>query len=146
MDRPLNHERLDVYRLAVEVARWIASAQFPTHLRALEDQALARFAVDRAQHRRGRVAARASRSESLSGSRSGPVAETCAVLDLVALAGAAEQQAEAPTRRVDAVSIAVTSAGDAKPGQFPGRARKAPHVSRFPRGSRARRGESAASS
>ena len=93
MERPLNHERLDVYRLAVEVARWIAAAQFPAHLRALEDQALRAsqsivLNIAEGASRRGQAGRKHFRIAL------GSVAETCAVLDLFDLAGATEQQAK----------------------------------------------------
>ena len=92
MDRPLNHERLDVYRLAVEVARWIAGTQFPVNLRALEDQAVRAsqsivLNIAEGASRRGQAGRNHFRIAL------GSVAETCAVLDLVDLAGATEQQA-----------------------------------------------------
>ena len=91
MDRPLNHERLDVYRLAVEVARWIAGAGFPANMRSLEDQALRAsqsivLNIAEGASRRGQAGRNHFRIAL------GSVAETCAVLDLTALAGAAEQQ------------------------------------------------------
>ena len=93
MERPLNHERLDVYRLAVEVARWVAGTQFPTHLRTLEDQALRAsqsivLNIAEGASRRGQAGRNHFRIAL------GSVAETCAVLDLVDLAGAPEQQAK----------------------------------------------------
>ena len=93
MDRPLNHERLDVYRLAVEVARWVGGAQFPTNMRALEDQALRAsqsivLNIAEGASRRGQAGRNHFRIAL------GSVAETCAVLDLIALAGATEQQAK----------------------------------------------------
>jgi four helix bundle protein len=93
MEHPLNHERLDVYRLAVEVARWVADAQFPANMRALEDQAVRAsqsivLNIAEGASRRGQAGRNHFRIAL------GSVAETCAVLDLTALAGAEEQQAK----------------------------------------------------
>ena len=35
-----DHERLDVYRLSMEVARWVAATDFPRGLASLKDQAV----------------------------------------------------------------------------------------------------------
>ena len=93
------HENLDCYRLSVEVARWMGAAKFPAGCADLGDQ--------------GRRAARSISLNIAEAARQGQAgvnhfrvalgsaAEACAVLDLVDLAGAAEQQAK--LRRVGAM-------------------------------------------
>ncbi len=84
MEDRLLHERLDVYRLAVEVARWVRSTTFPPGESALRDQA--KRAADSV------VLNLAEGCNSLGGNRNkhyriarGSAAEVCAVLDLVPL-------------------------------------------------------------
>ena len=101
MEHILNHERLDAYGLALQVARWIRTTRFPTGDSALRDQAkraadsmvlniaegCSRQGGDR--HRHFTIAA-------------GSAAEACAVLDLVDLPDGAERQRE--LRRVVAMT------------------------------------------
>ncbi len=91
MERPLNHERLDVYRLAVEVTRWVVAANFPAGMAPLRDQAVRAsqsivLNIAEGASRRGQAGRNHFRIAL------GSVAETAAVLDLVAIAGAADQQ------------------------------------------------------
>ena len=78
MERYFGFERLDVYRLAVEVARWAARQGFPARRKHLADQ-LVRAADSRQNHYR--IA-------------KGSAAEVFAVLDLADLP---------ETRRIDAM-------------------------------------------
>ncbi len=101
MQHTLSHERLDAYRLAVEIARWIRRTPFPRGDSALKDQArraadsvvlnLAEGAYMGTPEERGRHF-RIAR---------GSAAEVCAVLDLVDLEGGDDQQAR--LRRVVAM-------------------------------------------
>ncbi len=91
VERPLNHERLDVYRLSVEVARWVAAAAFPTGTSSLRDQALRAsqsivLNIAEGSSRRGQAGRNHFRIAM------GSAAETAAVLDLVAISGASDQQ------------------------------------------------------
>jgi four helix bundle protein len=93
MERQLNHERLDAYRLSVEVARWIAKARFPTEMRSLRDQALRSsqsivLNIAEGASRRGQAGKNHFQIAL------GSAAETAAVLDLVDIADAAAQQAK----------------------------------------------------
>lgn len=93
MNHLLSHEKLDVYRLAVQVARWVRTTRFPRGDADLKDQA--RRAAQSV------VLNVAEGCHSLGGNRGkhfriarGSAAEVCAVLDLVDLPqGAAQQDA-----------------------------------------------------
>jgi four helix bundle protein len=80
-----NHERLDAYRLAVEVARGVAAARFPRGEADLRDQAVraSRSVVLNIAEgcSRGGRAARNHYRIAL-----GSAAETCAALDLATVA------------------------------------------------------------
>lgn len=76
-----DHERLDAYRLSLEVARWVAARDFPAGQASLRDQALraAQSVVMNIAEGRGRGGA-AGRSHFRIAL--GSAAETCAALDL----------------------------------------------------------------
>ena len=100
MKHNFSHERLDAYRLALGVARWLRATQFPPGDSSLRDQA--NRAVCSC------VLNLAEGASSMGGNRrshfrlaKGSAAETCAVLDLVDLPGRAERQQE--LRRVGAM-------------------------------------------
>jgi len=91
MKHQLSHETLDVYRLAVQVARWVRAARFPVGDADLRDQA--RRAAQ------SMVLNLAEGCHSLGGNRGkhfrvarGSAAEVCAVLDLVDLPDGDVQQ------------------------------------------------------
>ena len=81
-----DHERLDAYRLAVDVARAVAAARFPRGQADLRDQAVRAsrsVALNIAEGRaRGGGAAKNHYRIAL-----GSAAETCAALDLADVAG-----------------------------------------------------------
>ena len=91
MQYTFDHETLDSYRVALEVAKWIAAAKFPAGTSDLRDHAVraARSVVlNIAEGRsRGGDAARNHYRIAI-----GSAAETCSVLDLVVLPGGEEQQ------------------------------------------------------
>jgi len=98
------HEVLLCYRLAVEVARWMLKAKFPPGCADLADQG-----------RRASQSTPLNIAEAVRQGRAGvnhyrialgSAAETCAVLDLVEIPGAAEQQAK--LRRVGAMLRGLT--------------------------------------
>jgi four helix bundle protein len=95
------HEQLDCYRLAVEVNRWFDQAVFPAGRAHLKDQGLRASDsvvcnIAEGCARRGTAAGRNSLRIAL-----GSAGECCAVLDLVSLTGAREQQQK--LRRVGAM-------------------------------------------
>lgn len=95
------HERLDVYRLALEVARWAAAQAIPASRKHLRDQ-LVRAAdsmVLNIAEGSGREPGDSRRYHFRIAA--GSAAEVAAVLDLVALPGGAERQHE--LRRVGAM-------------------------------------------
>jgi four helix bundle protein len=101
MDHPLNHEMLDVYQVALEVARWVRTTRFPTGEAGLRDQA--KRAADSVVlnlaegcHAQGGNRARHFRIAR------GSAAEVCAVLDLVELSEGASRQHQ--LRRVVAMT------------------------------------------
>ena len=100
-----DHERFDCYRLALGVARWLRNARFPRG-----DADLRRQAVRAADSVVLNIAEGTSRRNDAAKNHFrialGSAAETCAVLDLVAIAGARERQQE--LRRVGAM-LAVMS-------------------------------------
>jgi four helix bundle protein len=105
MAEEFNHEKLDVYRLSVEVARWAATVPVPSHRRHLRDQ-LARAAdsvvlnlAEGSGHPRG--AARWNHYRIARGS----AAEVCAVLDLLRPRDARERQVQ--LRRIAAMLSAM---------------------------------------
>lgn len=91
MQYAFDHETLDSYRVALEVARWISSVKFPTGTADLRDHGMraARSVVlNIAEGRsRGGDAGRNHYRIAL-----GSAAETCSVLDLVVLPEGEEQQ------------------------------------------------------
>ena len=114
----LGHERLDVYKLALEVARWAAQQPIPAQRKHLRDQLVraADSVVLNGGPRRSRdcIAARRRRlpaegaGRELGDSRrnhfriaAGSASEVAAVLDLVPLPGGPERQEE--LRRVVAM-------------------------------------------
>ena len=94
------HESLDVYRIALEVARWIGETRFPAGCADLRDQAVRAsrsVVLNIAEGRaRGGDAGRNHYRIAL-----GSAAESCAVLDLVPLPGGPERLAA--LRRVGAM-------------------------------------------
>ena len=100
MSSAFPHESLDCYRLSVGVARWIATTRFPARNADLADQALraAQSVVLNIAEGAARHGPTAKNSFRIA---LGSAAETCAALDLVALPGVEERQAE--LRRVGAM-------------------------------------------
>ena len=95
------HERLDVYRLAVEVARWAAKVVFPPLRKNLRDQlirATESVALNVAEGA-GQIPGDARRNHFRIAL--GSAAESCSVLDLVDLPGGREKQGE--LRRIGAM-------------------------------------------
>lgn len=92
MDYRFDHENLDCYRLALDVARWVADAAFPANSASLRDQAVRAaqsVVLNIAEGRaRGGQAGRNHFKIAL-----GSAAETCAVLDLLATEPARTNQA-----------------------------------------------------
>ena len=91
-----DHEGLDAYKLAVEVARWFRATRFPRGDADLHDQgkrASQSVALNIAE---GRARTAKSRIHGVGGDHStiahGSAAEACAVLDVVDVAAGAEQQ------------------------------------------------------
>jgi len=101
MDFPFDHERFDVYRVAMEVARWVATAPFPAGNADLRDQALraSRSVVLNIAEGVGRGHGAASRHHLRLAL--GSAAEASAALDLMSVAGSADQQHK--LRRVGAM-------------------------------------------
>lgn len=97
-----DHERLDAYRLAVEVARWCAKQSFPVVRRHLRDQ-LVRAADSVVLN----IAEGGGLERGCDGARHhfrialGSAAEAAAVLDLADLPGGADRQQQ--LRRVGAM-------------------------------------------
>ena len=100
-----DHERLDCYKLALGVSRWLRTTRFPRG-----DADLRRQAVRAANSVVLNIAEGTSRRNDAAKHHLrialGSAAETCAVLDLVAIPGAEERQDE--LRRVGAM-LAVMS-------------------------------------
>jgi len=94
------HESLDCYRLAVPLARWVATVRFPSRHADLADQALRAgqsIPLNIAEGcARGGPAGKNHFRIGL-----GSAAELCAILDVVDLPGGAERQAE--LRRIGAM-------------------------------------------
>ena len=99
------HEKLDCYRLAIEVARWIKASTFPRGDADLKDQALRACRS---------VALNIAEGNGLTGKRRinhfniamGSAAEVAACLDFVDLAGADEQQSK--LRRINSMLFNMT--------------------------------------
>ena len=97
-----DHEKLDAYRLAVEVARWCAKQSFPVARRHLRDQ-MVRAADSMVLN----IAEGGGLERGCDGARHhcrialGSAAEAAAVLDLADLPGGADRQQE--LRRVGAM-------------------------------------------
>jgi len=92
------HERLDVYNLALEVARWMVRVPFPRGLSDLKNQGVrsaCSVVLNIAEGARRRGKAKTNHFEIARGS----AAETLAVLMIVDLPGATGQAAK--LRRVD---------------------------------------------
>lgn len=100
MDSFFPHERLDCYRLAISVARWVAAARFPARSAHLFDQAMR--AADSIH---ANIAEGCGRGGQAGRNHFriayGSAAEVCALLDRVDLPGGAERQAE--LRRIGAM-------------------------------------------
>ena len=88
-----DHEGLDCYRMALEVARWFKDTRFPRGDAKLKDQGIraSRSVVLNIAEGRSKEGPAGANSYRIA---RGEAAETCAVLDLVQLAGGAEQQAK----------------------------------------------------
>ncbi|MBW2257189.1 MAG: four helix bundle protein [Deltaproteobacteria bacterium] len=101
MEHNFRHENLDVYRLAVRVAQWAAQQGIPAARRHLRDQLVraADSVVLNIAEGCGQDPGAARRNHFRIAK--GSAAETCAVLDLLDLPGAAERQHE--LRRVGAM-------------------------------------------
>jgi len=95
-----DHERLDAYRLSLEVARWVAVQDFPAGQASLRDQAVraAQSVVMNIAEGRGRGGAAGRNHYRIA---LGSAAEACAALDLLGSATAGEQQQK--LRRVGAM-------------------------------------------
>ena len=94
----MDHERLDAYQVALEVARWMVRQPFPRGLADLKNQgmrAAASVVLNIAEGSRRRGKARGHHYEIARGS----AAETVAVLMIAQLAGGEEQAHK--LRRVD---------------------------------------------
>lgn len=94
------HEKLDCYRLAVEVARWMRKAQFPRGAADLKDHGVrssnsAALNIAEGKARGGNAEKNHYRIAH------GSAAEACAVLDVVDIDGGTEQQQK--LRRVGAM-------------------------------------------
>lgn len=100
MQHSLPHERLDAYRVALEVARWVRATPFPAGDSALRDQAVRAASSVALNIAEGASSQGGNRGKHFRIAQ-GSAAETCAVLDLVALPGGVERQAE--LRRVVAM-------------------------------------------
>ena len=85
------HESLDAYRMAVEVARWCARQPFPELRRHLREPLI--HAADTVALRiaEGSVA-KAEEAQELLDTAYASAAEACAILDLADLPGAADRQ------------------------------------------------------
>ena len=94
------HETLDCYRLAVSVARWVGAARFPPRHADLADQALRASQSVVLNIAEGMALSGAARRNHLRIAL-GSAAETCSVLDLVALPEVDARQAE--LRRIGAM-------------------------------------------
>ena len=101
MKHEFQHERLDVYRLSVEVNGWFSRAAFPRGRSNLRDQGV-RAAdsvvcnIAEGCSKKGTVAGKSHLLTAL-----GSAGECCAVLDCVSLPGSADQQAN--LRRIAAM-------------------------------------------
>jgi four helix bundle protein len=85
------HENLDVYRLAVEVARWVQQANYPRGFSWLRDEAVRASGsvvlnIAEGKARKGQAGANHFRIAA------GSAGETCAALDLLPGTEVAEQQ------------------------------------------------------
>ena len=92
------HEKLDVYRLGVEVARWVSGVRFPRGMSDLKNQgvrAASSVVLNTAEGLRRRNQARTHHFEIARGS----AAETLAVLHITTLPGWEEQADK--LRRID---------------------------------------------
>ena len=94
------HETLDAYRLAVEVARWVASVRFPRGSSGLKKQALDASQSVVLNIAEGRARSGDSRQYHYNVAH-GSAAETCAALDLIEVLGRADHQAK--LRRIGAM-------------------------------------------
>ena len=92
MHHPFAHERLDCYRLAVEVNRWFGQARFPRGRAHLKDQG--QRASDSVVCNIAEGVSKAGTASGRNGLRIalGEAGECCAVLDLVTVPGRQEQQ------------------------------------------------------
>ncbi len=101
MEHPLNHEMLDVYQVALDVARWVRATRFPAGEAGLRDQA--KRAADSVvlNLAEGCHAQGGNRGKHFRIAR-GSAAEVCAVLDLVALDEGPQRQQQ--LRRVVAMT------------------------------------------
>ncbi|MBW2463903.1 MAG: four helix bundle protein [Deltaproteobacteria bacterium] len=100
VEHAFDYERLDVYRLAVEVNRWMGRAVFPRGRAALRDQGL-RAADAMVCNIAEGTCKRNGAGKNAMLIALGEAGECCAVLDCVDLVGAQEQQAK--LRRVGAM-------------------------------------------
>jgi len=100
LSHPFDHENLDCYRLAREVATWVHKVRFPVDARDLRDQALRSsrsVVLNIAEGAARRGAAGRNHFRIAAGS----AAETCAALDLAGIQGAGAQQEK--LRRIGAM-------------------------------------------
>ncbi|MBW2458632.1 MAG: four helix bundle protein [Deltaproteobacteria bacterium] len=92
MQYQFNHERLDVFRLAVEVNQWVCRAGFPRGRSSLRDQAMRASDsvvcnIAEGCSKKGTVQGKGHLMTAL-----GSAGECCAALGCVSLPGSAEQQ------------------------------------------------------
>jgi len=103
MHHPFAREKLDCYRLTVAVARWLQQASFPSGRAELRKQgqdaadSIVLNIAEGARRRQGKGDAGKNPHEIAHGS----AAECCAVLDLVTIDGAEQQQQK--LRRIGAM-------------------------------------------
>jgi four helix bundle protein len=87
-----DHEGLEVYRLAVEMARWFSSVQFPPHVADLRDHSVraANSIILNIAEGRARGGKPGANHFNIA---AGSAAEICAVLDLADFDGREQRQA-----------------------------------------------------
>jgi four helix bundle protein len=94
------HESLDAYRMAVEVARWCARQPFPELRRHLREPLIRAADAVALRIAEGTVS-KADEAQDLFETAFSSAAEACAVLDLADLPGAADRQDQ--LRRIGAL-------------------------------------------
>lgn len=95
-----DHENLDVYKLTLEVLRWLHAAEFPRGQASLRDQAIRACGSILLNIAEGRSRGGDAGRNHFRIAR-GSAAETCAALDAVVLTGGRENQEK--LRRIGAM-------------------------------------------